>query len=728
MEVQEFTNYLKAKNSSAKAIRLKVNLVQSSKHMEAIFSLPNLIELELTDKNRVGVLPDSIGGAQQLKSFKLRRFVGKELPKELFSLANLESLSLVECHYAKWPTDDWTGLRSLKNLNCFRSINAFPKGVLAVANIESIEINYCDWRRLPPQISKLQRLERLFIWATQMKITPTSLVNLSNLRDLTLMHVHIPLSSWIGKLTQLKKLTLSPRTVTGEMPESLFELRGLEELNFFNFIKELNPNIGKLKSLKKLNLRRNLLESLPDELSKLVSLEELDIEFNNLRRLPGCIAVLPKLKVLKFREQQVHNSELNIFQKFLDWLKKESPTPKERSIYTAIWDKKELNPSELDIWLLFRALWSMNKTLAINAIYYLTEVAVTKYRPLKRGDELYLLAKTSRKKTAIKQKLKEVGITTSNKISPKTTHILIDERSDLNATKVLVNKWSLMTEGQLDDYLNKIAPEYLLEESESGAKSAMAAKVLELIYSMDSNNIDLALGMLKGGGVPDEMVTGLFAINKLSDNPKQRAQARKFLKQIASEELLVALSKRVNFRKCTHAYDFDRAIVIYEQTEIDLEQFALLFYKAIEYGNSYNNDACRDFISGSGRRAIILEYFKMHVNKNKGRLQFSHSAKMIEDIVPKEIFELENITQLEFLTKAPEDLNDFCPKELENLKTLKKLKFFFYGRSVGRITKAPKLFSKLTSLEQIECNILAPSFSRSLKAVSPNCKIVGRLH
>lgn len=76
---------------------------------------------------------------------------------------------------------------------------------------------------------------------------------------------------------------------------------------------------------------------------------------------------------------------------------------------------------------------------------------------------------------------------------------------------------------------------YLVKSSSQ--RPVLVNNVIELLDSSQTDNISLAFEILKGGGVPSELVSHLFAIEKWHPSPGIRSKAKKLFRQAASTSL-----------------------------------------------------------------------------------------------------------------------------------------------------------------------------------------------
>lgn len=162
-----------------------------------------------------------------------------------------------------------------------KSLRSFWNAMIAIREAERQGWSWLDlsaWGLtvLPPEIGRVQTLERLYLSHNQLRSLPDELTALSRLEELHVNDNQIAaLPAGIGELGKLRVLRLDE-----------------------NRLEELSPEIGELRSMTFLSLRGNRLVTLPPETAKLRALEVLDVSSNQLLFLPRRIGLLRALKVL----------------------------------------------------------------------------------------------------------------------------------------------------------------------------------------------------------------------------------------------------------------------------------------------------------------------------------------------------------------------------------------------------------------------------------------------
>lgn len=173
-------------------------------------------------------------------------------------------------------------------------------------------VRFSGWgiKSLPPQISQLGDLERLYLIHNELVTLPADISHLVSLTELDVRHNYLTalppeigdlgkleelyldenildtLPPEIGNLRRLRILDLDGNHIT-VLPDGFFGLRSLEQLDLRNNrLTSLPSGIGRLTNLRRLYLDNNKLIHLPPEIGQLTRLEKLELDGNQLRELP----------------------------------------------------------------------------------------------------------------------------------------------------------------------------------------------------------------------------------------------------------------------------------------------------------------------------------------------------------------------------------------------------------------------------------------------------------
>ncbi|RWR73563.1 putative LRR receptor-like serine/threonine-protein kinase [Cinnamomum micranthum f. kanehirae] len=253
---------------------------------QAFSEMQSLRELYLWN-NSLSASIDSLRGLCELKNLQLlyldgNNLVGRALPPCLSNLSMLEDLSLSSNDLGSYSSA-LTGLCELKNLRALY-----------------LDSNNLDGRALPPCLSKLSKLETLWLQDNDLgsySSALTGLCGLSALKSLNLGGNHFNdsnLPMCIGNFSLLENLGLFENNLSGHFGNSISGLKRLQGLYLeSNQLTDdgISPWISNLTSLTSLYLEDNKLKGSDAirGLCGLSALTSLDLYDNNLNRLPICM-------------------------------------------------------------------------------------------------------------------------------------------------------------------------------------------------------------------------------------------------------------------------------------------------------------------------------------------------------------------------------------------------------------------------------------------------------
>lgn len=267
MQIKQFEE----SNSSVLSLKnLKLRSVP-----EGVEQYTHLIELDLSE-NELSKLPVNIGDLKNLQAIDISSNKFTDLPKEIYQFEQLKNINASYNHLRTIPKSLST-LTELQELYLYgNSLTNIDFDVLSklkklkVLHLGGNRINIAD---LQAGVSKLRRLEKLYLWNTHLDTFPEAILELERLKVLVITNNRIPsIPSGISKLTHLNSL------LAGK-----------------NLLKDLPPEIGLLKSLWVLDLSKNMLKRLPPEIGNLTHLNRLFINANEIEELPSEIGNLQNL-------------------------------------------------------------------------------------------------------------------------------------------------------------------------------------------------------------------------------------------------------------------------------------------------------------------------------------------------------------------------------------------------------------------------------------------------
>lgn len=695
------------------------------------------------------------------------------LIKSIFSLPNFRELSILHCHYLK----DFEIPKEAKNLPLealiLKHLNRFEslaENIDSLANLKKLDLeNPSRLQKLPIKISSLKRLEYLrLVSCPRIQELGFSFKELSNLEILYLSDISIQslendlefaqkLKSIVLRKTKLQQI---PQTITklkklrsfilNESPlNNLENLKGeLPELTIFNLsnnkiqgISETFPNCPKLKEL---HLEGNQIQDFPDIVAQIPQVHTILLSNNNLKSLPASLSQLKHLSLLTWiRNEKNHlldplfqlktlNAEHYYFMyklehtivKFIMALHKNKWSTEQQQTHINIY-KLYYNHD----WKALKAVPYIDQIAALQLPYaplqnklveLLYETSNQKFsleqQKIQKTSEIVLLGKTELKIRDTQQKLKDLGIGYSQKVSNKTTHIVLGKNPPASKLKT----WTrddivLITAQQIQVYLNENSEDYYLLEEEN--KEDQVANVERLLLSSADDNVQLAFELLKSGGVPKEMMTLFLYIYMFNENKKYRAKAKKMMQLHGSERLQEAL--KTKFRKVTgYVRPLDQGIDPFiEGTEIDRKKLLKLIWRnpatlVSFYLDTFIKEVMESCDSKEEQIQLCLEYMRERVQRYR-----SSSLEMPAAVL--RYLPLEHIHKINFPTSHIElfylhDVNHPLPsfEQLGQLPKVEHLRIAFsYDHKIN-----PKKYNpidlgslhELTSLKKLELSSHIP--------------------
>ena len=205
-------------------------------------------------------LDETLEKPLEICNLDLSRMSLTEIPQEVYTLKNLETLNL-EYNFLESIPDEVAQLSFLKDLNLSNNnLTAFPEIILSLSNLNIIKLNTNEIPLIPVSIVDLSNLKELHLSYNRLTAIPPEIAGLKNLEMLELSNNQLEnVPAGIGTLTSLAGLYLGG-----------------------NGISQLPPDLADLKSLINLYLSNNNFTSVPDLLSTMRQLEILNLDNNNI--------------------------------------------------------------------------------------------------------------------------------------------------------------------------------------------------------------------------------------------------------------------------------------------------------------------------------------------------------------------------------------------------------------------------------------------------------------
>ncbi|MGH1339096.1 MAG: hypothetical protein ACRBFS_23470 [Aureispira sp.] len=577
-------------------------------------------------------------------------------------------------------------------------------------NTKTFSINYWEkLKEIPHEISLLQQLEQLSVYKNKsIKKYPKALADLPNLHHLSLRFNHLKhLPEVIGELRHLETLNLSNNRFSIACKwELLTHLKGLKVLNLngaLQNLSELPAAIGTIPKLVELHISGNKLHHLSDSLSQLEHLESLYCDANDFDHFPVVLTQLPRLQFLQLSAKALRDLpnealELQHIQELKFTSKSHKNTPYIFAFERLLKSIKIHNFSkELQLFylaiirgdILIEGLSNQELLTVLNCgIPAYTNQALLElderihegiFGPFswpKTGDKIVIKGKLKGKVSELKRRLQEINVQTGIKIGPHATHLLLGSMPG-SIDGMTDSSLILLTEQSLVAHLNRLQQPYLLSTSES----SNLEHIRELLHSERSENILLALEILKGGGLPLTLLTELFLVYKFTPIQKIKRMIYEIVGQYAPMSFVTALKSRKPIGDRLSEMTRCQNLEYYCQTgQLDKRYIAFYLYNKGRYGILF----ALMHLDTADKKVYFSEILKTGHLSLSG-LELTH--------LPEDMGELSGLTHLDI------SYNKFTevPAPLFHCKELKSL----YIRGLYEIHKKPDDLWKIPSLETV---------------------------
>jgi Leucine-rich repeat (LRR) protein len=667
---------------------------------------------------------------------------------DISSLKMAKKLQFLELHDIK-ATLDWSALLvdafttflTLKNCSAF----TISKMVEPNSKIRILRLENCEVTTLPSFIGKCRGLNQFSLINCPISTLPDGLAEKKQMYEIRLSHCRF-----------------------NEIPPVIFKTP-IEFFSLYNNQVPLNAfpkDWSGLKKLIRLDLSNNNhtftdLDFL-DDLPKLTS---LDINGNTLKN---------RYSLLRKKKLPLEKQSYSIFKNCKYTKRKEivaacralanAPITEadQRYFLDEIWKIKRMsdfpNPSNE---LLLKGLcvaWTPMNT-------YFKEILATRIKEHNQQQLTFsadsvvcTIGKLTLKKAELRTQIEDLNATYTPKFSSKVTHVILGKHPkqfDLFDYKDL----HICTEQQFQSYVAKQNPSFL-EDSTEGEENLMIQNLYLLLQNPDPANFDIALAILKNGGVPNGMLEDLLILQKTHESAAVRGKLRDLLKLYGPEEWQPILQDRHNFYKLAQGkeqewvvtkklrkiavqtapkYAVMLSILLYKKFGKGL-RYALLQQGKVEadlYENIINdlvNDGTLDWSKAIGKRQneqlnYAGEYahsYYTSVAKIPTKLLANTLVSTInfEDCglkkLPKEVFAF---TQLTTLHLSKNQLTEL-PDEVKNLVHLTHLDL-----SDNQFLTCPSVIFQLKQLQYLKLSGNAfildnKQLAAKIKLALPDCSLV----
>lgn len=519
---------------------------------------------------------------------------------------------------------DFIKVKSIR-FNIYKEMEVeIPTKIYACINLRSLHIDRNKKCSISPKIAQLQQLEVLEIMQCPINDLPKELSELS-------------------KLSVLK----CEETLLKTIPNCVFDCTNLTELSFTrSLIKSISPKIKQLQQLKKLYAHHSKLEVLPKELTKLSNLEELKLYGIPIQTLPKWIGDLKNLKL--FGVPNTHYTQIPYF---LFQLKKlvyycipsftvdgvsetitkqlQEYLKRHASVFTAqayvqLMLHPNLESSTIPLKHFVEVTNIDDKTVVQKSLNFLKKQLpnTLKNNPFQTGSELAILGKLDGLGLDYIQELFEgKGILITNKASKKTTHLVLCYENKKKFDPAKFPNLVLLSNEEFIQWAKTNEGAGYLENNNSSGDTSMQENIAALLLSSSADNIEIALEMLKSGGVSKSMICPLLiAYSDISNNSNEGKVTRDNIRTALyhASVLSETIKKKIRRDLSKGGFSFnprqDRTERAYKKRlerkgnkEFDMTQMAKHYFKTKKRAYLYLLES--DHVLEEDKRSFIQENF-----------------------------------------------------------------------------------------------------------------------
>lgn len=543
---------------------LKVDTkVATAKHQ--YYLPPQLTQLSINDKDGAAltVLPTIEANLQVLRTdFN----VLEQNLSALSCFTKLEKISLSGINTKQGNEVIFkalSGLESLHTLSLSYHLKLFTKNLRHIKQLKHLALSFNPASDLL-EIGVLENLESLFLGAQHYKndgfVVPESWNNLQKLTVLEFKNDGNSIKTDLvnlRKLSALKELTFNNDTLN--LDAFLKHNPQIEILRGYAVSENL-PSIRLLTHLKSFRLNTDIFDgTIPKDIQHFTQLEDIHLYLKkdiNLEDLPSFLTGLGQIstfKTIEISENELEMSKdwhvLNVFKHINIKLLMFSRPP---SVYAALLPHAEFKPFEgwseeyrTDFFQKFVLLKNYDFNDAERMTFFGMIVENTENlrehidnqlpHTLSEGSCIYLSGKLhGMTKPQTIEQLASKNIQVANKLTDAVTHIVFGNGLSVDeAAKIVGSGKELALSEYLTEWLNSPDDFYLLQEE----NLELTQNIIPLFLSEEHSNHQLALEMLKGGGVTKRLLNYLLVFQGCHPNLDVRKDARKLFKRFAPADL-----------------------------------------------------------------------------------------------------------------------------------------------------------------------------------------------
>ncbi|MFT3682902.1 MAG: leucine-rich repeat domain-containing protein [Ferruginibacter sp.] len=526
---------------SLKAISVKGNPELSlASYLRTISGIRSITRLESQDLPLADALPDEIGLCTNLESLQVG---GKyqSISGAIGKLNNLKEFSISFYGDAGLTVipDVFDQLGNLQSVSIsgLNNLASFPETLYQSSTLQKLRWN----TNLPLDFSKLAQIRSLKDLTTKI-INEEELIPLSTNTSLERLHIinqeitQLP-GSFVNMLN-LKDFVFSSLPAL-DIEDAITKLPALEKFSLISLHnKPLPANLHLLKNLKSVVLGHDAVlpyTAMIEMLKQCPSIEELEFYTNDFI-VPAEITLLNRVRSCRvfFVDPDFH--EKRQVSTALEFALLDTSRVSYVRIPGAIKDKVEalkkialLNLKTDDQKMMAYGILTGAFDLLKKRLPHLfpTEAGL-------HGKTIFIFGKpTLSNLKELQQNLKAAGATIAKKADETATHILLTSRFNEDIAPILLlNKPVILEDFIKQQVFDKEKP-YLMEEG----NDELTKQVTRLLRSEDTDNINLVLELIEGGGANKRLVAYLAVIHLKHTDNEIRKKARTLFRKFAAAEV-----------------------------------------------------------------------------------------------------------------------------------------------------------------------------------------------
>lgn len=307
-------------------------------------------------------------------------------------------------------------------------------------------------------------------------------------------------------------------------------------------LKSVPTIIKKFPALTSLDISNNPIEEIPSWLPFLSNLTTLNISNIPIKSLPKTIVNCQALTTIKSKGLSTKiKNEIKASLKMIEDANHFELEDKARLAWWSLYFDKEISkkPDEL----LLTATNSSIEIIQNKALQTISfQFGITSKKQRVNQKSHLTFSGILKNRIQLQERLTRQEISFSNLLKQETTHLVIGPHTTITDYDLQrIGGCLLLTEKDLQKELDQLEQPYLMtEDLEEGINN-----LRHMLQSTD-DQLELAIEIMSGGGVPKSLETEVFVVWKLHFNSYFQAKARRLLERFAQSDL-------ANFMKNDHA-------------------------------------------------------------------------------------------------------------------------------------------------------------------------------